>query len=269
VSQRPVIEGIASDRWGTWLTALAPVIDPDTGRLVAVMGMDLNARAYYQTVFVYSALPAVAAGFIILLVIVGFVIRRREEAFLQFKAELVALASHEIRTPLTGISWLAESLLAEGETFSPAERQRLQAIDERSRSVLVTVNDLLDLSAAEKRRHPAVAHEVIVRTLLEKIFAQVSLTLQERQLKTKFDRSVTPTAALCGEADRLQMVFSNLVANAVKYSRPGGTITIGYRTERGSTVVWVKDQGIGVPLADQSKIFDGGYRAENAKQTAE
>ncbi len=269
VSRMPVIEGIASDRWGTWLTALAPVIDPNTGALLAVMGMDLNARSYYQTVFVYSALPAVAAGFIILLVVIGFVIRRREESFLRFKTELVAIASHEIRTPLTGISWLSESLLAEGKTLSPAERQRLRAIDERSRSLLVTVNDLLDLSAAEKRRQPVTPHEVLVRPMFEKIFSGVSLALEEKQLETQFDRSVTTTAALCGEADRLQMVFSNLVANAVKYSRPRGTITIGYQIDRGSTIVWVKDQGIGVPLADQSKIFEGGYRAENAKQTAE
>lgn len=270
LSKEPIVEGIFSDRWGTWLTALSPIIDPDNDEVVAVLGMDMNARIYYQMVYVYSALPAVVAGFVILLFVIGYTIRKREQKFLEFKSELVSIASHEIRTPLTGISWITEGLLRKSGNMAQDQKNDIELIKSHSRNLLSTINDLLDLSAVEKIGTKKLnKQEIAMLSFLQKLAENFQLSLEEKSLKLIFDGSLSSGISVLGDEDRLKRMFNNLISNAIKYSKDGGIITIGCNLEDKRATIWIKDQGIGIPQKDQPKIFDGFYRSENAKQAVE
>ncbi|MBI5401386.1 HAMP domain-containing histidine kinase [Candidatus Wolfebacteria bacterium] len=266
----PATEEIYSDRWGTWLTAITPIIDPENNQVIALMGIDMDAGLYYQMVFAYSALPAAAASFFIFLFAVGYIIRKREQKFIEFKSELVSIASHEIRTPLTGISWVIAGLLRDSGNLSPSQKSDIELVKNYSRNLLLTVNDLLDLSAVEKIGTKKLNKQKIVMfPFFEKIAKNFHLALKEKSLKLIFDPFFIPDIAVSGDEDCLKRMFNNLISNAIKYSKSGGEITIGCMPRERSIVFWVKDQGIGVPINDKERIFEGFYRAENAKQIKE
>lgn len=267
----PIMEDIYSDRWGTWLTAITPIVDPNDNKVIALMSMDMNARLYYQTVFVRSILPAVVFSFVTLLIVIGFVIGKREKRFLEFKSELVSIASHEIRTPLTGISWVTESLLlSHSENLSPEQKEDIQMIKDNSRNLLATINDLLDFSAAwNVKSVKFVKQQLVLFPLVEELAKNFELSMREKNIRLVFDSSFTNDISVFGDRDRLRRLFNNLVSNAIKYSKPDSTITVGCERREKSFVFWIKDQGIGISPKDQDRVFKGFYRAENAKKFTE
>jgi signal transduction histidine kinase len=258
---------ISSDRWGTWLTALTQIKNPATGEVVAVMGMDMDAHNYFRAIYVYTAIPIITTIFVLILILVDFILRKREKEFLTFKSELVSIASHEIRSPLTGISWLADGLLQNPDTMSIKQKENIGIIKTKSEGLLGTINDLLDEAATEKVNKKKLDKKpILMIPLLQGILNDSFLVLAEKNVKLKIDESVTPPLALYGDPDKIKRMFNNLISNAIKYSKNGGEVKVGAIITNKSIVSWVKDDGIGIPEKDQAKIFRGFFRAENAKK---
>lgn len=269
-NKQSTVEDVFSAGKETWFSALAPVIDPETGQVVAVLGMDLSARQYYRTIYTYSILPALATGFFVLLLVIGYVIRKREQRFLSFKSELVSIASHEIRTPLIAVLWVADGLLENADSLSEEQKNDIRSIRDHNRNLLLTVNDLLDLSAMEKMKiKKLVKQKILMRSFLEEIVEKFQIALKEKSLQLVFDISLTADISVIGDEDRLRRMFNNLISNAIKYSKPDSTITVGCERREKSLIFRIKDQGIGIPQKDQDRIFKGFYRSENAKKITE
>ncbi len=131
----------SEDRWGSWLTALVPIMDGD--KVMAVMGMDMSASNYYKNIYIYSAIPVISTIFVLLLMVIGWVLRKHEEKYLEFKAKLVSLATHDMRSPLTGVSWLLETMLGNKEGVKGEDRTNLEFINEKIKNLLHSVNELL------------------------------------------------------------------------------------------------------------------------------
>lgn len=266
----PILEGPVSDRWGRWISALSPMIDPETGKVAAVVGMDIEAGSYLKTVWLYSSIPLFLTFLLLAVVSIGWVIKKEEEKMMELKSEMVSIASHEIRTPLTGISWITEGLLRKSGNMAQDQKNDIELIKSHSRNLLSTINDLLDLSAVEKIGTKKLnKQEIAMLSFLQKLAENFQLSLEEKSLNLIFDGSLSSGISVLGDEDRLKRMFNNLISNAIKYSKDGGTITVGCNIEDKKAVVWIKDQGIGIPEKDQSKIFDGFYRSENAKQAVE
>lgn len=270
-SRRSIVENVFSAGKETWLSALAPVIDPETDHVVAVLGMDLSARQYYRTIYTYSILPASVTSFFAILLVIGYIIRKREQQLLSFKSELVSIASHEIRTPLTGISWVAESLLqSHSENLSAGQKEGIRIIEDNSWNLLATINDLLDFSAAENIKSVKfVKQQIFLPPFIEELAKNFELSMRKKNVKLVFDPSFTSDTSVFGDRDRLRRLFNNLISNAIKYSEPDSTITVGSERREKSLVFWIKDRGIGIPQKDQERVFNGFYRAENAKKITE
>lgn len=270
-NQNPLMEKIYSDRWGTWLTALTPIIDPNTNQTVALMGMDMNANLYYRVVLAYTVLPIGIMIFFLFILLIGLVIRRNEKRFLEFKSELVSIASHEIRTPLTGILWMTDGMLKNSaDNLSSTQKENIKLIKSNSQNLLMTINDLLDFSAVENIKPKKIIKEnLALAALVKELVVNFELALREKKLEIIIDPSLTAKVSILGAKDKIKRMINNLLSNAVKYSKIGGKIYIGATAQERSVVFWVKDQGIGIPASDVSKVFEGFYRAENAKQTKE
>jgi signal transduction histidine kinase len=100
-------------------------------------------------------------------------------------------------------------------------------------------------------------------TLVEDLHRQASLLGQERAIQVVLQS--TAPAVVLGDELRLRELFLNLLDNAVKYSRPGGTVDIALAIEQTQARVSVIDRGIGIAPEDQSKIFDRFYRTDEAR----
>ncbi|MFA6515146.1 MAG: histidine kinase dimerization/phospho-acceptor domain-containing protein [Candidatus Paceibacterota bacterium] len=131
------------DRWGSWLTALVPIVDGE--KVIAVMGVDMSSSKYFENVYTYTLIPIISTFFVLLLIIIGFILRKKEEKYLKLKEDLISIATHDLRAPLTGISWLVDTILDNKESVKNEERTNLEDVNKKIKSLIDSVNKILAL----------------------------------------------------------------------------------------------------------------------------
>jgi two-component system phosphate regulon sensor histidine kinase PhoR len=180
------------------------------------------------------------------------------------RRDFVANVSHEFKTPLTAIQGFAETLLA-GAIDDAQNRERfLEIILEHSRRLARLTDDLLRLSQMDADRLELEIDEVTVAQIVDSCLA----TAQHRALESSHYLSVRvpvqmPTVA--GDRRRLAEVLQNLLDNARQYTLPGGEIVLSAEAHESEVVFTVSDTGIGIPQAEQTRIFERFYRVDAAR----
>jgi len=181
------------------------------------------------------------------------------------RRDFVANASHELQTPLTAIRGFAETLVAHD---LPVEelRAQLQVILRNSERLENLIRDMTELSRIESRRVPLQPGEVDVSKLARALLADMEPRLKERSLEA----SVSDSGAALAWADRraVDQVLSNLLDNALKYTDPGGRITVGVEARPEAVRVSVSDTGIGIAPEHRPRIFERFYRVDKARSRA-
>lgn len=188
-------------------------------------------------------------------------IARLETSFRQIR-QFSSDASHELRTPLTvmkGETELALRRPRDAKDYTVVLESNLEEIDRMTR----IVDELLFLSRADMGEVKMERLPVKLESLLEDVHRQASLLGQERDVQVVLGM-VTPATVL-GDELRLRELFLNLLDNAVKYSKSGGSVDITLQTETGQAKVLIADTGIGISREDQGKIFDRFYRTDDAR----
>jgi two-component system phosphate regulon sensor histidine kinase PhoR len=182
----------------------------------------------------------------------------------EMRREFVANVSHELRTPLSIFRGYLETLLDDPQQ-PPGELLRILEIMERHSDRLnALVEDVLSLARLESPGAELDLSEVDLAELLHSIMRDWEKRFKARQLK--FHLEVPGNLPLL-EADenRLQEIIYNLLDNAVKYSQPGGTISLRAAIAGDRVRVSVADQGIGIREADLPRIFERFYRADKGR----
>lgn len=183
----------------------------------------------------------------------------------QMKSDFVATASHELRTPLTGMS-MSINLLLENtqDKLSESEKELLEVASEDVERLRNLVNDLLDLSKIESGRIEMEFTEVEIGFLLEKAVSLLAVQAQEKEIElTQTAPADLPPVEV--DPNKIIWVLTNLIANGLRYTDPGGKIQIS-ATQRGNWVeVSVADNGAGIPWEYQSRIFDKFVQVQTDK----
>ncbi len=178
--------------------------------------------------------------------------------------EFVANVSHELRTPLSLIKSATETLL-DGAKDDPAALSRfLQIIDKHANRLALLIDDLLLLSTLDSGGLRLNKQPLPFRATVQEAMDD----LRQRALVRDVTLTNAVPAALVAVADndRIRQVISNLVDNAIKYGRPGGTTTVEGRTLAGGAVeIVVTDDGPGIPKEAQERIFERFYRVDKAR----
>ncbi len=180
------------------------------------------------------------------------------------RRDFVANVSHEFRTPLTAIQGFAETLLA-GALDDPQNRTRfLEIILEHSRRLARLTEDLLVLSKMDAERLELEIRRLSVSQLIESCLetAQRRATEKDLQISVNMPQGLPDIA---GDRRRLAEVLQNLLDNAIQYTLPGGQIIVRAENAVDEVVLTVSDTGIGIPKADQSRIFERFYRVDAAR----
>ena len=184
------------------------------------------------------------------------------------KRRFVTFVSHQLKTPLVAVHQYLE-VLQRLEGKPDTEAKRAEWIDRclvRAREMRTLIDDWLTLSQLEGgvlSRHKT---DLDLRELLAHVVEEHA-DLAARQDVTA---ALEPGDALPVHADRtcLGVLFDNLVANAVRYNRPGGTVRVEGSVTGGEVVVAVRDTGLGIPAADVPYLFDEFYRVRRADAEA-
>jgi len=190
-------------------------------------------------------------------------VMRREAQLARLKTDFVSRVSHELRTPLTSIRMFTETLLLGRAPEEAAQRECLETIGRESERLSRMVERILDFARMEAGRKAYRITPTPVRETLEVALAACRPLLEERgmQLSTTIPAALPPVAA---DPDALVEVVINLVSNAVKFSTPGGEVSLHVEAAAGMLALGVRDHGVGIPRAEQARIFERFYRAEQA-----
>ncbi len=179
------------------------------------------------------------------------------------RRDFVANVSHEFKTPLTAIQGFAETLLA-GAIDDPQNRLRfLEIILEHSRRLARLTDDLLKLSKMDADRLELEIRRLSVSQFVESCIETTQRTAAEKDLRISVNLQ-QPLPDIAADR-RLAEVLQNLLDNAMQYTPAGGQIMVGASADAAEVTFTVSDTGIGIPQADQSRIFERFYRVDVAR----
>lgn len=260
-TKQTVVEGPVSDDFGTFISGLAPMFDPSNGKVVAVLGIDVASSTYWRDIAVAAIIP-LSTGLTLILILLFFeLIRRRNAQLMALRSELVSVASHEIRNPLTGIRWAASSL----EPYAKEEtaKRLAHSIVTSAERLQASTDDILELSHAMNRRKLQLK-PTDINSILREIADVQSLTAQQKGVQLATDQSWPNQLTITCDETMVKRVLYNIVSNAIKYTKENTSVVFSYSQQNNTQSIYIRDQGIGIPKAEQSKVYKGFYRASNA-----
>jgi signal transduction histidine kinase len=171
------------------------------------------------------------------------------------KDRLLAVLSHELRSPLSPIL-LAASALA-GDRRLPVDARRRAAMIEHNATVEARlIDDLLDLTRVEHGKLALDRRPVALRQVLDEAIQTCAGELAAKRLALEVNLAGAGAAVLDADALRLTQASWNLLANAIKFTPPGGTVRLSAREEEGWVVVEIADSGIGIEASWLPRVFD-------------
>jgi PAS domain S-box-containing protein len=179
----------------------------------------------------------------------------------RLKNELVSTISHELRTPLASLRGFTELMLE--RDFPLAQRREfLTIIQKESLRLTNLINDFLDLERSASGQQVYHFDQVALAPLLQETLAVIGAQSARHPCHLELPATLPPVQ---GDATRLRQVVLNLLTNAIKYSPRGGAIRVGARLDKLKVVLWVADQGMGIPPDARANLFQKFYRVDNAE----
>lgn len=180
------------------------------------------------------------------------------------RRDFVANVSHEFKTPLTAIQGFAETLLA-GALDDPQNRLRfLEIILEHSRRLARLTDDLLKLSKMDADRLELEIRRLGVSQFVESCIETTQRPAAGKNLRISVNLQ-QPIPDIAADRRRLAEVLQNLLDNAMQYTPSGGQIMVSASADSDEVTFTVSDTGIGIPQADQPRIFERFYRVDVAR----
>jgi two-component system NtrC family sensor kinase len=198
---------------------------------------------------------------------VGYAVTMQDVTYLKemdrVRSEFVHTVSHDLRSPLTSVIGYTELVERAGE-LNENQRDFLHRIQDSIQHITSLINDLLDLGSVEAgfdTRRESVQPEAILRYTLDMLQGQI----KSKRLKVHTDIAASLPAIRVNPI-RLRQVLDNVVGNAIKYSNNGGEVNVSVMVEGDQIILNVRDNGPGIPVADQAHIFDKFYRGSNISE---
>lgn len=186
--------------------------------------------------------------------------KKQEE---QRKNDFIAIVSHELKTPLTSMRSYVQLALAKAKERKDGYTEKLLLRAEtQTRKMTTLIQDFLSLSRLEEGKMTLNLSEFSLSELMDEVLNDMLALTATHVIKYEACEEVT----ISGDRDKLGQVLTNLVGNAIKYSPEGTTVTMRCKLTNGHAEVSVTDQGYGIPLADQPRLFERFYRVEDGRQ---
>jgi signal transduction histidine kinase len=179
----------------------------------------------------------------------------------EMKSDFVAITSHELRTPLTAVRGFVRTIMRNFDRLTvPQVRDFLSLIDRQSERLALLVEDLLIVSRIEAGRITVAAEPVDFRPFLEDVAR--SFGRARDRLRIDVGQEVPEKVLL--DPHRLDQVLSNLIQNAMKFSRPRTPVTVSVLSDERWLEIAVTDRGVGIPEEETARIFDRFHQAASA-----
>jgi len=262
---RTIVEGPLRDSYGSWLSVLAPIVDDETYRIIAVVGMDVPASTYGLVLGISGGVPLLLAFLSAGVVYVRYQTWRRRQEDVQFRAEMLSIASHELRTPLTGLRWSQETLIHQ-KAGTPAQQHMLQIMHESTRRLQESIEDILQLASMESGKAQRLyLDDVDMRAILDDIVATQQLAVSQMNITIAFAGEWPQPLVLHVDAQRMKRVFHNVLSNVVKCTGKDTAITVSFTRSKTDEYVFVaQTPATGVSKEEEQELWSGLTKQNNS-----
>ncbi|GHV51565.1 hypothetical protein FACS1894216_05940 [Synergistales bacterium] len=289
-TQKITVGTFVTNRWGTLLSAYAPIFDKATGEFLGLAGVDASDEQR-RSLMSFQARVIAVCIFMLIVIESAFMLelnrhvqtldstvrnrtleleaqkeiaeRERLEAQRanEAKTHFLTKMSHEIRTPMNAILGMSELILR--EDTNPVTREHAVSVKQAGTNLLALINDILDLSKIESGKLELMETEYEFASLLNDVISIIRMRVMEKPILFVTNIDSRLPARLLGDEARTRQALLNVLSNAVKYTREG-YITFkveGRRLDYGQSAEMllsfeVTDTGIGLKPEDMPHLFD-------------
>lgn len=190
----------------------------------------------------------------------------KEKEIDKMKTEFVSLASHQLRTPLGISKWYLEAL-KDDDLIHKNPQQVQEYVEEIYKSnerLIKLVKDLLNVSRIDQSKVKNEPLSTDIYKFIEVVVKTLEIEAGKKQIKIALINKTQNLPQVNLDQEKLREVVENLLSNAIKYTNPSGNIEVTVGNNESELLVDVKDNGMGIPLEDQSKIFTRFFRTAQA-----
>jgi PAS domain S-box-containing protein len=188
----------------------------------------------------------------------------REKLVERMKSEFVSLAAHQLRTPLSAIKWITRMLL-DGD-LGELKREQKEFLEKTyliNERMISLINDLLNVARIEEGRY---IYKLVLTDLVElikKVVESRQRLIQEKKIKFEFKEGSEKLPLVLIDSAKMELAIENLLDNAIKYTKPGGKVTISLEKNPKEIKFKIEDTGVGIPQDQQERVFSKFFRGAN------
>jgi len=202
----------------------------------------------------------------LVLLVLAYVITRSFDRLAEanrMKSEFVSIVSHQLRSPLSNLKWTLDLLLSERvDLDDKKELEYLKILEENTQRMGNLISDLLTVSRIEQGRFTPRKESISLNELINKIIEEAKVFSKAVNAEIIF-KSGENLPKIFGDPSQIKMVITNLLDNAVRYTRNRGKIDIGLSQKGKNLYFEIKDNGVGIPQEDSKYIFQKFFRSQN------
>lgn len=188
----------------------------------------------------------------------------REKLIEEMKTEFVSLAAHQLRTPLSAVKWILKMLLDEeiGE-MTEEQKEFLRDGYISNQRMIDLVNDLLSVARIEEGRYLYNLALADLEKTIEPLISSFRKECRKKKISFIFKKPKEKIPKTIIDTEKIVIAFENIIDNAIKYSFPGGKITVSLKFNDQEIEACIKDTGMGIPNSQKKFIFNKFFRGSN------
>ncbi|XOU94411.1 MAG: sensor histidine kinase [Candidatus Kerfeldbacteria bacterium] len=237
---------------------------------VALTMISMMGISSYRSGYVVSSLKTVESELLkanrelLKLNVVYSKVNRRLKEIDQMKTEFISVASHQMRTPLSAVKWVMRMVL--DEDLGPLNSQQKEMLSkgyQTNERMISLINDLLNVSRIEEGRFQYRFVHMSIEEVIESVSQELYNLIKERNIKFKFKKLKNDIPKVNIDPQKIRLVIQNLIDNAIKFTTSGGKVTVTLDYDKDNLYFSVIDSGVGIPTAQQNRIFSKFFRADN------